>query len=126
MLIGRLTHLCPRGKAHGELYKFFSNMQASDADSLLRDTQKKRKADEGVEEEGFESVVPDEDEKKTKCPCPICGIHFLEEDINNHLDICLNRSTVLELVRETDKQESFKQTTAKPLFAKRVSPKKRR
>jgi hypothetical protein len=43
-------------------------------------------------------------EVKTRCPCPICGVSLFEEDINNHLDVCLNRSTVLELVRESDKK----------------------
>ena len=51
------------------------------------------------EGEGF-----DTEETKERCPCPICGAAILEEDINNHLDVCLNRSTVLELVRESDKK----------------------
>ena len=71
-------------------------MQVSEADSLLNEPPRKRKAD-GVEEN------EEDEETKTRCPCPICGITFAEEDINSHLDICLNRSTVLELVRQSDK-----------------------
>lgn len=44
------------------------------------------------------------EETKSRCPCPICGSMVLEEDINNHLDICLNRSCVLEIVRKEDKK----------------------
>jgi hypothetical protein len=81
-------------------------MQPSEADSLLQSPQRKRKVTETEEheEEEADAEEPFEaEEAKTRCSCPICGLHVLEEDINNHLDTCLNRSTVLELVRETDK-----------------------
>jgi endogenous inhibitor of DNA gyrase (YacG/DUF329 family) len=81
-------------------------MQPSETDSLLHEPERKRKAEEIEDEEG-EPVV-DTEETKARCPCPICGLPVLEEDINNHLDICLNRSTVLELVRETDKKKPTK------------------
>lgn len=48
----------------------------------------------------MEADPESKEEAKTKCPCPICGAIVLEEDINNHLDVCLNRSTVREIVRE--------------------------
>jgi hypothetical protein len=73
--------------------QFFSAMKESDQ------TSRKRKAEE---DPGDEDAVNVEEDTKTKSPCPICGGMFLEEDINNHLDICLNRSAVLELVRESD------------------------
>ena len=72
-------------------------MQPSEADSLFRESHHKRKSDE------IDGEQNDLEETKSRCPCPICGGLFLEDDINNHLDICLNRSAVLELVRETDK-----------------------
>jgi hypothetical protein len=75
-------------------------MQPSDADSLFQESHHKRKSEEIAGEQN------DLEETKTRCPCPICGGSFLEEDINNHLDICLNRSAVLELVRETGKLPS--------------------
>jgi hypothetical protein len=61
---------------------------------------------EGEEEEEEEADAEERlepEETKTHCTCPICGLHVLEEEINNHLDTCLNRSTVLKLVRESDK-----------------------
>ena len=75
-------------------------MQPSEAENLPRSPERKRKVEdiEVDEGEGF-----DTEETKERCPCPICGAAILEEDINNHLDVCLNRSTVLELVRESDK-----------------------
>jgi hypothetical protein len=97
-----VTHLCPRGKFQSDLDKvsrafllliqLFSTVNPQDTDPLLR----KRKAED--------DDAQDEEDIKMKCPCPICGEMFLEEAINNHLDTCLNRSAVLELVRETDKQ----------------------
>lgn len=77
-------------------------MQASEVDSLLREPQRKRKTDNLDGDQG------DMNEMKTRCPCPICSAMILEEDINSHVDICLNRSAVLELVRESDKQQQFK------------------
>lgn len=56
-----------------------------------------------MDAESDEAEIP-APEIKARCPCPICGGSFFEEDINNHLDVCLNRSTVLELVRESDKK----------------------
>jgi hypothetical protein len=46
-----------------------------------------------------------EETKLGRCPCPVCGAMVLEEDINAHLDGCLNRSEVLKLVREEEKQD---------------------
>ena len=77
-------------------------MQPSEADSLLHESPRKRKSYE-MDGESDEAEVPAA-EVKARCPCPICGVSFFEEDINNHLDVCLNRSTVLELVRESDKK----------------------
>jgi acetyl-CoA carboxylase beta subunit len=77
-------------------------MQPSEADSLLHESPRKRKNEE-MDAESYEAEVPAA-EIKARCPCPICGVSFFEEDINNHLDVCLNRSTVLELVRESDKK----------------------
>jgi len=121
-----LTHLCPRGKIYGDLDKVFpqdpiSNMkflQPSDIDSLFREPQKKRKVEESNGDDKLE------EETKIRCPCPICGSIVLEEDINNHLDICLNRSAVLEMVREEDKKSPLKIQTSKGKLA--ASTRKRR
>lgn len=75
-------------------------MEPSDADLLFRESHHKRKSDEMEREED------DWDAKNPRRPCPICGALFLEKDINNHLDSCLNRSAILELVRESDKEPS--------------------
>lgn len=77
-------------------------MQPSEADSLVHESPRKRKMEE-MDGESDGADVPAA-EIKARCPCPICGGSFFEEDINNHLDVCLNRSTVLELVRESDKK----------------------
>jgi hypothetical protein len=78
-------------------------MHTSEVDSLLHESQRKRKTDDLDGEQGDM-----DEESKTRCSCPICGAMILEEDINSHVDICLNRSAVLELVRESDKQLQFK------------------
>ena len=75
-------------------------MQPSEADSLFHESHHKRKSDE------VDGEQKDLEETNIRCPCPICGGLFLGEDINSHLDVCLNRSAVLELVRETDKLPS--------------------
>jgi acetyl-CoA carboxylase beta subunit len=92
-------------------------LQPFDIDSLFQEPQKKRKIEESNGDEKLE------EETKTRCPCPICGSILLEEDINNHLDICLNRSAVLEMVREEDKKLPLKIQTSK---GKPVAPKRRR
>ena len=89
-------------------------MQPSEADSLFKESHHKRKSDEIDKEQN------NLEETKTRCPCPICGGLFLEDDINNHLDTCLNRSAVLELVREIDKLPS--KTTAE----RKVAPSARK
>lgn len=65
------------------------------------------------------------EETKNRCPCPICGSMIFEEDINNHLDICLNRSAVLEIVREADKKLPSSASGAKGKTV-RVARKRRR
>jgi hypothetical protein len=103
-----MTHLCPRGKPQGDLdkvtpsvdehhanFQFFSTMQDSEAESH---EHVKRKQEEMTEDDHH-------DETKIRCPCPICGAMVLEEEINAHLDGCLNRSAVLKLVREEDKRD---------------------
>jgi len=100
-----MTHLCPRGKPHGDLDKFFSAMKEA---SVPAGASRKRKVTEMDPEQVEAEVAAEEESKNPRCPCPICAALVLEEDINNHLDVCLNRSTVLELVRETDKKENVK------------------
>ena len=58
-------------------------------------------------EMGEEEMGQEKDAKK-KFPCPICGVMSLEEDINSHLDLCLNRSTVRELVRKENDVSKMK------------------
>jgi endogenous inhibitor of DNA gyrase (YacG/DUF329 family) len=98
----RVTHLCPRGKPHGDLDKFFSAMKEAD---IPVGSSRKRKMTEMNAEQIEAEAAAEEESKNPRCPCPICGAMVLEEDINNHLDVCLNRTTVLELVRETDKEK---------------------
>lgn len=103
-----MTHLCPRGKPQGDLdkvtlnvdeqcinFQFFPTMQDSEAGSH---EHVKRKQEEMDDDDHHE-------ETKVRCPCPICGAMVLEEDINAHLDGCLNRSAVLKLVREEGKRD---------------------
>lgn len=93
-------------------------MQPSEADGILKEPQRKRKLEEidGVEIPAEETETSEPIAEKTKCPCPICGCLLFEEDINPHLDICLNRSTVLEMIRESDKNPTAKPPTVlKPL-----------
>jgi len=102
-------------------------MQPSEADAFLNESLRKRKLDDldgGAEfpPEG-EAETPTTVEKK-KCPCPICGCLLFEEDVNGHLDVCLNRSTVLEMVRETDRKVVL-QPAVKPVPGKSVQVKGR-
>jgi hypothetical protein len=46
----------------------------------------------------------------------------MEDDINVHLDTCLNRSTVLKLVREEEKRD----VGSGPPFKFKANPKRRR
>jgi endogenous inhibitor of DNA gyrase (YacG/DUF329 family) len=105
-----MTHLCPRGKQHGDLDKFFTAMKEA---SVPANGPRKRKATEMDPEQIEAEVAAEEESKNPRCPCPICGAMVLEEDINNHLDVCLNRSTVLELVREADGKENTKSANLK-------------
>jgi hypothetical protein len=86
-------------------------------DSETEHDHSKRKQEEMNEDDHPE-------ETKVRCPCPICGAMVLEEDINAHLDGCLNRSAVLQLVREEDKRDAG---TGLPMKLKAPSqPRKRR
>jgi acetyl-CoA carboxylase beta subunit len=77
----------------------------------------KRKQEEMNEDDHHE-------ETKVRCSCPICGAMVLEEDINAHLDGCLNRSAVLKLVREEDKRDG--RTGPRMKFKAPSQPRKRR
>ena len=84
-------------------------MQPSDPDTSNLSPRKRKPDPEDLDVSEHilheSTEIPDTAEK-TKCPCPICACLLFEEDVNSHLDICLNRSTVLEMVREGDKKPS--------------------
>jgi hypothetical protein len=81
-------------------------MQSSDADTQYPPPRKRKHQTEDNEIAKEAPSIPSipETSEKTKCVCPICGCLLSEEDVNSHLDICLNRSTVLEMVREEDRK----------------------